>query len=38
MMSPGRGGSKAVVAALLNVVALGFEAFASYETLEPCAW
>ncbi len=34
----GRGGSKAVVAELLDVVALGFVALASYEILEACAW
>ncbi len=34
----GRGGSKAVVAAPLEVVALGFEALVSYETLEAGAW
>ncbi len=32
----GRGGIKAVVAALLEVVALGLEALASYETQEAC--
>ncbi len=35
---PRRGGSKPVVATLREVVALGFVALASYETLEPCAW
>ncbi len=35
---PGRRGSKAVVAALRKVVALGYVALASYETLETYAW
>ncbi len=35
---PGRGGSNAVVAALREVVALGYVALASYETLDAYAW
>ena len=35
---PGQGGRKAVVGALLEVVALGFVALAFHETLEACAW